>query len=175
MGKESNNFLPYSAIVNTGAIYNFVSQAVADSVKMRLAKARRQKRAIVKQPIIATVNGKLLCTTAVVRHMVRMHNSAGIKRCHRIHFIVTDVVGYNVILGKAWLQNKNLDICWDTGIWHWHTRTEAENRPLRLVSASAFVAVGLKEHTQAYKLHLTDFLPEIHHALAGDVLKAIEP
>jgi predicted aspartyl protease len=33
-GKESNGFLPYSALVDTGATYNFVSQSVADSIGM---------------------------------------------------------------------------------------------------------------------------------------------
>jgi hypothetical protein len=38
-GKESNSFIPYLALVDLGATYNFVSQAVADSVGMRPAKA----------------------------------------------------------------------------------------------------------------------------------------
>jgi hypothetical protein len=33
-GKESNRFLPYWALIDSGATYNFVSQAVADSVRM---------------------------------------------------------------------------------------------------------------------------------------------
>jgi hypothetical protein len=117
-GKESNRFLPYSALVDSGATYNFVSQAVTDSVRMRPAKARRRKKAVAKPPVIATVNGESLPTTAVVQHMVRMHDSAGVKRCHAINFVIADIASYNVILGMAWLRKQIPDIRWDTGIWH---------------------------------------------------------
>ncbi len=77
-GKESNGFLPYSALVDSCATYNFVFQAVADSVEMRPAKSGRQNGAVAKLPAIATVNGELLRTTAIVRHMVHMCDSAGV-------------------------------------------------------------------------------------------------
>ncbi len=57
-GKESNGFLPYLALVDSGATYNFVSQWVEDSVGMRLAKAGRRKKAVAKPPAIVTVNGE---------------------------------------------------------------------------------------------------------------------
>ncbi len=50
--------------------------------------------------------------------MVRMCNSAGVKRCHAINFFIADIASYDIILGMAWLRKQNLDICWDTGIWH---------------------------------------------------------
>jgi hypothetical protein len=34
-GKESNGCLTYLALVNSGATYNFVSQSVAESVRMQ--------------------------------------------------------------------------------------------------------------------------------------------
>jgi hypothetical protein len=40
-GKESNSFLPFAALVDLGAMYNFVSQAVADRVRMHPARAGR--------------------------------------------------------------------------------------------------------------------------------------
>ncbi len=51
--------------------------------------------------MVATVNGKPLHTTAVVRYMVRIGNNVRVKQCHSINFIVADVVNYNVILGMA--------------------------------------------------------------------------
>ncbi len=48
----------------------------------------------------------------------------------------------------------NPDIHWDTEVWHWCTRTDAEDRPIHLVSVGAFVAMMCAEHTQGYKLHL---------------------
>ncbi len=115
-GKESNGFLPYSALVDSGATYNFVSQTVADSVRMRLAKARRRKGAIAKPPAIVTVNGKSLRTTAIVRYMVRMCDSSGVKHCQAINLVIANIASYDIIIGMAWLRKQNPDICWDTGI-----------------------------------------------------------
>jgi hypothetical protein len=114
--KESNRFLPYLVLVDLGTTYNFISEAVADSVGMRPAKAGRRKKAVAKLPAIATVNGESLRTTTIVRDMVRMRNSAGVKRCHAINFVIADIASYNIILGTAWLQKQNPDIRWDTGI-----------------------------------------------------------
>jgi hypothetical protein len=69
-GKKSNSFLAYSALVNSGAIHNFIFLAVANSARMRSAKPRRLTMAVAKQPTIATVNDESLRTTAVVRYMV---------------------------------------------------------------------------------------------------------
>ncbi len=87
-GKESTSFLPYLSLVNLGARYNFVSQVVTNSVSMRPAKARRQNGAVAKPPAIATVNSESLRTTAIVGHIVCMRDSASIKRCHGINFVV---------------------------------------------------------------------------------------
>ncbi len=89
--------------------------------------------------------------------MVRMRDSAGVKRCHAINFVVADIASYDIILGTAWLRKQNPDIRWNAGIWHWRTRTDAEDGPIRVVSAGAFVATMRAERTQAYELHLTDF------------------
>ncbi len=75
----------------------------------------------------------------------------------------------------AWLRKQNLDICWDTGIWNWRTRTDAEDGPICLVFTGAFVATMHAERTQAYELHLTDFLPEISRTSASNVLIATGP
>jgi hypothetical protein len=53
-----------------------------------------------------------------------------------------------MILGMAWLQKQSPDIQWDAGVWHWRTRTTAEDGPIRLVSAGAFVATMRAERTQ---------------------------
>jgi hypothetical protein len=108
--KESNCFLPYSALVDLGATNNFVSQAVADSIRMRPAKAGRRKKAVAKPPAITTVNSESLCTTAIVRHMVRMRDSASVKCCHAINFVGANIARYDIILGMAWLQKQNPDI-----------------------------------------------------------------
>jgi hypothetical protein len=100
-GKESNGFLPYTALVDLGATYNFVSQAVANAVRMRPAKAGRKKKAIATPAMVATVNGEPLRTTSILWYMVRIRNSAGVKRCHVINFIVANVINFDVILGMA--------------------------------------------------------------------------
>ncbi len=65
--------------------------------------AARQKKAVAKPLVIATIYGKSLCTTAVVQQMVCMPDIAGIKRYQAINFIVTDIASHDVILGMAWL------------------------------------------------------------------------
>jgi hypothetical protein len=92
-GKESNCFLPYLALVYLRHSYNFIAQAVGDSVGMSRAKAGRQKRAIAKLPNIVAVNGKSLHTTAAIQHMVRIRNSTSVKRCHVIKFVIADIAG----------------------------------------------------------------------------------
>ncbi len=102
--KERNRLLPCSALIDWGTTYNFVSRAVADSVRMRPAKARRRKNAIAKPPAITTVIGELQHTIAILWDMMHMHNSADVKRCHAINFVVHDIASCNIILEMAWLQ-----------------------------------------------------------------------
>ncbi len=99
------------ALVDSGTTNNFVSQAVTDSFEMQLSKARSQNREVAKLSEIATINGELLCTTGIVLYMVHMSNSAGVKHCHMINFVVADIANYNVILGMAWPLKQNPDIC----------------------------------------------------------------
>ncbi len=163
-GLGGEGYYPYSALVDSGATYNFITQAVADRLGLEAARKR-------KPPPIATVNGKPLRATAVICQMVRMRDSAGAKWSHVIKFVVADISYYDMLLGMAWLQKQNPDIQWDTGVWHWRTCTAAQDRPIRLVSAGAFVTTIHAERMQGYKLHLH----EIDREPAGDVLMATGP
>jgi predicted aspartyl protease len=95
------------ALIDSGATYNFISQAIANRLGLEPARSGRRKRNTKKPPLIATVNGAPLCTTSIVRKVVRMRDSAGTKRSHAINFVVADIAGYNMILGMAWLQKQN--------------------------------------------------------------------
>jgi hypothetical protein len=173
-GSEGERYHHFAALVDSGATYNFISQAVADRLGLQLAlSGRRRRRAVRQPPLVAAVNGESLRTTAVVREMVRMRDSAGVKRSHAVNFVVADIRGYDVILGMAWLKKQNPDINWDSGVWHWRTRTEAEDRPICLVSAAAFVATMHAERTQGYEFHFTDL--DLDRDTAGDVLMATGP
>jgi hypothetical protein len=170
-GSGGKGYYPYSALVDLGATYNFISQAVADRLSLEAVRAgRRKKQKKLPLPII-TVNGETLRATAVVRQMVRMRDSAGTKQSHAINFVVADIAHYDLILRMAWLQKQNPDIHWDTGVWHRRTRTNTEDGPIRLISAGAFVAIMRAERMQGYELHLH----EIDRDLARDVLMATGP
>jgi hypothetical protein len=75
----------------------------------------------------------------------------------------------------VWLQKQNADIQWDTGVWHWRTRTDAEDRPIRLVSAGALIATLCLERTHGYELHLHKLGLDPDRNPAGDVLMATGP
>ncbi len=102
-----------------------------------------------------------------------MRDSTGVKRSHAVNFVAADICGYDVILGMAWLQKQNSDINWDSGVWHWRTRTEVEEGPIRLASAATFVATMCVERTQGYKSHLTNL--DLGRNAARDVLMATGP
>ncbi len=102
-----------------------------------------------------------------------MCDSAGVKRSHAVNFVIADIRSYNVILGMAWLQKQNPDINWDSEVWHWRTRTKAEDGPICLVSAAAFVAKMRAEYTQEYEFNLTNL--DLDRNTAGVVLMATAP
>ncbi len=146
-GSGAEGYYPYSVLVYLGATYTFISQAVADRLGLEAVRAGRKKKQKKLLLPITTVNGESLCATAIVRQMVRMRDSAGTKRSHAINFVVADIAHYDLILGMAWLQKHHPDIQWDTGVWHWRTRTNAEDGLIRLVLAGAFVATIRAECT----------------------------
>ncbi len=97
-GSGGEGYYPYSALVDLGATYNFISQAVADRLGLEAVRAgRRKKQKKLPLPII-TVNGETLRAT-----VVRMRDSAGMKRSHATNFVVADIAHYDLILGVAWL------------------------------------------------------------------------
>jgi hypothetical protein len=102
-----------------------------------------------------------------------MCDSAGVKRLHAVNLVITEIRSCNMILGMAWLQKQNPNLNWDLGVWHWRTRTDAEDRPIRLVSASAFVAIGRAEGGYGYELHLANL--DQDGDTTGDVLIATGP
>jgi hypothetical protein len=54
----------------------------------------------------------------------------------------------------AWLRKQNSDICWDSGVGHWGTHTNEEDRLINLVSAGPFIATMHAEYMHGYELHL---------------------
>ncbi len=134
-GSGGEGYYPYSALVDSGATYNFISQVVADQLGPEAVRKHKPP------PPIAAVNGEPICTTAIIRQIVLMRDSARAKQSHTINFVVADIAHYDMILGMAWLQKQNPDIQWDTGLWDGRTRTDAKNGPICLVSAGTLVAM----------------------------------
>jgi predicted aspartyl protease len=100
-GSGGEGYYPYSALVHSGATYNFISQAVADRLGLEAVRAGRRKKQKKLPPPITTVNGETLRATAVVRQMVRIRNSARTKRSHAINIVVANIAHYDLILGMA--------------------------------------------------------------------------
>ncbi len=61
-----------------------------------------------------------------------------------------------MVLGMTWLQKESLDSELKTRTRHWPTRTNAENRPMSLVSAGAFIATMHAVLMQGNKMHLSN-------------------
>ncbi len=102
-GSGGEGYYPYSVLVDLGATYNFISQAVADRLGLEAVRAGWRKKQKKLPPPITTVNGETLRATVVVRQMVWMRDSTGMKRSHAINFVVADIAHYDLILGVAWL------------------------------------------------------------------------
>jgi predicted aspartyl protease len=68
-GSGGEGYYPYSALVDSGATYNFISQSVADKLRLEAVKAGRKRNRRKMPLLITTVNGELLRITAVVRQM----------------------------------------------------------------------------------------------------------
>jgi hypothetical protein len=114
-GSEGERYHHFAALVDSGATYNFILQAVADRLGLQPARSgRRWRRAVRQPPLVAAINSELLLTTAIVREMVRMCDSAGVKCSHAVNFVVADIRSYDVTLGMAWLQKQNPKINWDS-------------------------------------------------------------
>ncbi len=56
-GSGSKGYYLYSALINLGATYNFVSQSIADKLRLDAVKAGRSKVEKKAAPPITTVNG----------------------------------------------------------------------------------------------------------------------
>jgi hypothetical protein len=95
-GSGGKGYYPYSALIDLGATYNFISQAAADHLSLEVTRKR-------KLLLITTVYGKPLRATAVIRQMVRMQDSARAKRSHAINLYIASISHYDMILGIAWL------------------------------------------------------------------------
>ncbi len=58
---------PYSALIDLGATYNFISHFDADELRLEAVKAGWSKVKKKTPPPITTINGELLHSTMVVR------------------------------------------------------------------------------------------------------------
>jgi hypothetical protein len=101
-GFSCKGYYPYSALVDLSTAYNFISQAIEDCPGLKAVMK-------LKLPPIATVNGKLLYATTIVRAIVRMWEIARMKWSHTINFVMATIAHYNMILAMIWLQTQNPD------------------------------------------------------------------
>ncbi len=109
-GLSGEGYYPYSALVDLGATYKFISQSVADKLGQEVVKAERKRNRKKMPPPITTVNGEPLRSTAVILQMVRMRDGARTWRNNAINFVIADIAHYNLILSMAWLRKQNYNI-----------------------------------------------------------------
>jgi hypothetical protein len=88
------SYYPFLEHVNSGAIYNFISQAVAYCNSLAAARKR-------KPPPIGTVISMPLDTTAMVLQMIFPWDRARGKKSHAINFTIVNISYYNLILSMS--------------------------------------------------------------------------
>jgi hypothetical protein len=89
-------YYSYLALIHLGIMFNFSFQAVANQIDLKAVWKR--------PPPFARVNGKPLHATGIVRYVVRMQESARIKRNHATNFNVANVAHFDIILSISGLQ-----------------------------------------------------------------------
>jgi hypothetical protein len=60
-GSGGEGYYPYSALLDLGATYNFITQAMADRLDLEAAKAGKRKKQWKLPPPTTTVNSEPLC------------------------------------------------------------------------------------------------------------------
>jgi hypothetical protein len=94
-GSGSESYYLNLALVDLGATHDFFSLSIAAKLRLEAVKAGRKRNRKKKLPPITTVNGKLLCSTTVVQHMLRMCISSRKKQSLVINFFVANIIHYD--------------------------------------------------------------------------------
>ncbi len=89
-------------LVDSGAIFNFISQLAADRLRLRpTAKPL---------PPISTIDENSLHTHVVYRATIRLRDDSGKEQRVATNLIKAYISGYNHSLGMAWLLGYNPDV-----------------------------------------------------------------
>ncbi len=100
-GLGGKSFYLFSALIDSGATYNFISHVIAERLSLEVIMAGQRRKQRKLPPPITTVNGETLHATVVVHQMILMRDNTVAKQSHAIHFVVADIAYYDIILNMA--------------------------------------------------------------------------
>jgi hypothetical protein len=117
----NNAYTPLQALINSGAVFNFISQDFAQCLGLKLT----DKLA----PPMSSIDGHALRTYGIYRQTVHLGDDSGREQCVTLNLVAADILGYDLILGMAWLLRYNPDIMWRKRKWLWRVPSgnEADN------------------------------------------------
>ncbi len=143
-----NRYSPVTALVDSGAVFNFISQSVADRLRLRpTAKP---------PPPISTIDGNPLRTHAVYRVTLRLRDDSGREQRVAANLIGADIASYDLILGMAWLSRHNPDIMWRQQKWYWRSNVAKGDESVLLENPAEFYTSMRAKGANLYAVTVLD-------------------
>jgi hypothetical protein len=135
-----------SALLDTGAEGNFLSSTTAKAVGVEVDLAPELR--------YRSLNGQLLQVEGTCRVPFAITDSNGGLRTGSGHFVVGQIVGYDIVLGMPWLEawNPHLDFIKKTMIF-WGSKAHRSYEWIKLELPEAFVHSMLTSMTDVYALY----------------------
>ncbi len=98
-----NRYSPLSALIDSVATFNFILSVVVDHLRLKAVAGKAP-------PTICTIDGTHLSVHGVYRQTLCLRDASRADRRLAATLYVTDITGYDVILGMPWLTCQNPDI-----------------------------------------------------------------
>ncbi len=125
-----NLCLPVTALVNSDAVFNCISQSVAD--RLQLCPTAK--------PLlpISTINRNTSQTHAVYRVTLCRRDDSGKELHVAANLIGAEILEYKYVLAMAWLSHHNPNDMWRDRKWYWRSSVAKGNDSVLLENLAEF-------------------------------------
>ncbi len=143
-----NQYLPVTTLVDSGVVFNFISQSVTDRLRLRpTAKP---------QPPISMNDGNPLRTHVIYSVTIRLRNYSGKEQRVAANLIRADISGYDLDLGMAWSLRHNPDVIWRDRKWYRQSNIIKGNDPILLENLAEFYTSMRAKGAPLYTVTVVD-------------------